>query len=202
MQKLSYRARLCGAAALLALALPAGATPPAAAAPPTADATRDPGGDRDAPRSIDAAALVQHVRDTASDLVLSAMNFLGVPYRRGGTSLESGFDCSGFTRYIFENTVGLMLPHRADEQARSASLFKISRADLRPGDLVFFNTMRRTFSHVGIYIGDDKFVHAPKPGAEVRIDDLREAYWARRFTGARRANFALLPKLTALQSLP
>ena len=143
-------------------------------------------------RPIDTAAIVQGVRDAASDLVVSAMDFLGVPYRRGGASLESGFDCSGFTRYIFEHSVGMVLPRRADEQARSAGLFKIGRDELKPGDLVFFNTMRRTFSHVGIYIGDDKFVHAPKPGAEVRVDDLRESYWSRRFTGARRADLGAL----------
>ncbi len=142
----------------------------------------------------DLAQSVQSVRETvsntASELVMSAMNFLGVPYRRGGTSAEDGFDCSGFTRHIFEMSVGLVLPRRADEQAHAASLLKIGRGELKPGDLVFFNTMKRTFSHVGIYIGDDKFVHAPKPGAEVRVDDMRETYWSHRFTGARRADLA------------
>jgi len=128
------------------------------------------------------------VRDTASDLVLSAMNFLGVPYKRGGNSIESGFDCSGFTRHIFEKSVGLVLPHRADEQARLSSLMPIKQDELKPGDLVFFNTMRRTFSHVGIYVGEGKFIHAPRTGSAVRVEDMREAYWAKRFTGARRAD--------------
>ena len=132
--------------------------------------------------------LLASVRDTASDLVLSAMNFLGVRYTRGGNSVENGFDCSGFTRHIFESSVGLVLPRRADEQASAAGLLKVGRAELRPGDLVFFNTLRRTFSHVGIYVGDGKFIHSPKPGGEVRVESMNFAYWAKRFTGARRVD--------------
>ncbi|MCE4554449.1 C40 family peptidase [Roseateles cellulosilyticus] len=132
--------------------------------------------------------LLDSVRDTASDLVLSAMNFLGVRYTRGGNSVENGFDCSGFTRHIFEMSVGLILPRRADEQARMGSLLPIRKDDLKPGDLVFFNTMRATFSHVGIYVGEGKFIHAPRTGSAVRVEDMRDAYWAKRFTGARRAD--------------
>jgi cell wall-associated NlpC family hydrolase len=124
------------------------------------------------------------VEAKASELVLNAMTFLGVPYKRGGTSSDTGFDCSGFVRAIYEQTAGLLLPRKASEQAATAQ--KIDRADLQPGDLVFFNTMRRAFSHVGIYVGDGKFIHAPKPGAEVRVESLSLAYWARRFDGARR----------------
>ena len=133
------------------------------------------------------SGLVQQMRDSASDMVLTAMNFLGVPYKRGGNSEETGFDCSGFTRHIFEKTVGLILPRRADEQAQSTSLMTIAREELKPGDLVFFNTLKRTFSHVGIYVGEGKFIHAPRTGAEVRVEDMRVAYWNKRFTGARRA---------------
>ncbi|MFG6428609.1 C40 family peptidase [Roseateles sp. LYH14W] len=132
--------------------------------------------------------LLASVRDTASDLVLSAMNFLGVRYTRGGNSVENGFDCSGFTRHIFEMSVGLVLPRRADEQAKLGSLLSIKRDELKPGDLVFFNTMRRTFSHVGIYVGEGKFIHAPRTGSAVRVEDMRDSYWAKRFTGARRAD--------------
>ena len=134
------------------------------------------------------SALVRQVRDVASELVLSAMNFLGVPYRRGGNSAEDGFDCSGFTRHIFEMSLGLVLPRRVDDQASASGLLRVNREELRPGDLVFFNTLKRTFSHVGIYIGDGKFIHAPRSGSEVRIEDMRQAYWDRRFTGARRAD--------------
>jgi cell wall-associated NlpC family hydrolase len=132
-------------------------------------------------------ALVDKVRNKASDMVLTAMNFLGVPYRRGGSSAEGGFDCSGFTREVFETSLGLVLPRRVDQQAGAPGLVKIKRGELQPGDLVFFNTLRRTFSHVGIYVGDGKFIHAPRPGGEVRVEDMRFAYWAKRFTGARRA---------------
>lgn len=139
------------------------------------------------PVSPAGTTLLSQVRDTASDLVLSAMNFIGVRYRLGGTSEETGFDCSGFTRHIFENSIGLVLPRRASEQANAPGLLRISRDELKPGDLVFFNTLRRTFSHVGIYIGDGKFIHAPRTGESVRVEDMRIAYWTRRFTGARRA---------------
>ncbi len=131
--------------------------------------------------------LAQKFRDGASDMVITAMNFLGVPYRLGGSGEAGGFDCSGFTRHIFEMSLGLVLPRRADDQAKADGLVEVRREELRPGDLVFFNTLRRTFSHVGIYIGDGKFIHSPHSGATVRVDDMRFAYWNQRFTGARRA---------------
>jgi cell wall-associated NlpC family hydrolase len=126
----------------------------------------------------------QQLSQKASDLVVNAMGFLGVPYRRGGNTAEKGFDCSGFVRAMFEQTVGLVLPRRAREQAEATQ--SIDPNELQPGDLVFFNTMRQKFSHVGIYLGDHKFIHSPKPGERVRVDDMRQAYWERRFTGARR----------------
>jgi cell wall-associated NlpC family hydrolase len=126
----------------------------------------------------------QSVGNKASELVVHAMGFLGVPYRRGGNSAETGVDCSGFVKTIYEQTVGLILPRRAEQQA--AATENIDRKDLQPGDLVFFNTMKRAFSHVGIYVGDGKFIHAPKPGAQVRVESMGVAYWAHRFDGARR----------------
>lgn len=127
----------------------------------------------------------QNVSAQASDLVLNAMAYLGVPYRRGGTGLQ-GFDCSGFVQAMYGKTLGLVLPHNA--MAQAAVTEKIDKKDLQPGDLVFFNTLRRTFSHVGIYIGEGKFIHSPRSGGEVRIEDMRERYWANRFNGARRVN--------------
>lgn len=106
----------------------------------------------------------QSVTHTASDLVVNAMGFLGVPYRRGGNTAETGFDCSGFVKAMYAQTVGLILPRKAEQQA--AATQRIDKADLQPGDLVFFNTMRRAFSHVGIYIGEGKFIHSPKPGSD------------------------------------
>ncbi|MDZ4358407.1 MAG: C40 family peptidase, partial [Variovorax sp.] len=96
------------------------------------------------------------VSDQASSLVINALAFLGVPYRYGGNSVDTGFDCSGFVRAVFEQSVGKVLPRRSDEQA--AATQEIDRSELKPGDLVFFNTMRRAFSHVGIYMGDGKFI--------------------------------------------
>ena len=135
--------------------------------------------------------LIRHIsqvghtaRDKASELVIGAMGFLGVPYKRGGSSAETGFDCSGFVRAMYEQTIGLMLPRTADQQA--AATQKIDQSELKPGDLVFFNTLRRAFSHVGIYVGDNKFIHSPKPGAQVRVEDMRAGYWRMRFDGARR----------------
>jgi cell wall-associated NlpC family hydrolase len=139
---------------------------------------------------LDQSPLVQQVRDTATDMVMSAMNFLGVRYKRGGNNAEQGFDCSGFTRYVFEHSIGLALPRRADQQAKNAGLLDVKKDQLKPGDLVFFNTMRRAFSHVGIYVGDGKFIHAPHTGSSVRIDDMGQSYWAKRFNGARRAEVA------------
>jgi len=126
----------------------------------------------------------QTVADRTTGLVFNAMGFLGVPYKRGGNTAETGFDCSGFVRAIYEQTVGLLLPRRADQQAAATEV--IDRKDLQPGDLVFFNTMRRNFSHVGIYVGDGKFIHSPRSGAQVRVEDMATAYWAKRFNGARR----------------
>ena len=135
---------------------------------------------------------IQHARDSvseqASSLVINAMAFLGVPYKYGGNSVDTGFDCSGFVRAVYEQSVGKILPRRSDEQA--AATQEIDRSELKPGDLVFFNTMRRAFSHVGIYVGDGKFIHSPRSGSQVRVEDMRMSYWSTRFNGARRVPMA------------
>ena len=131
---------------------------------------------------------IEHVRQNvgqkASELVVNAMGFLGVPYKWGGTDADTGFDCSGFVVSVYQQTIGLLLPRKAEQQA--AATQKIEQTDLQPGDLVFFNTMRRAFSHVGIYVGNGKFIHAPRAGAEVRVESMGGSYWQRRFDGARR----------------
>ena len=125
------------------------------------------------------------VSDVASRLVVHAMGFIGVPYKLGGNSPDQGgLDCSGFVRAVFSQMTGQLLPRKADQQA--AATASIEQSELKPGDLVFFNTLKRSFSHVGIYIGEGRFVHSPRPGGEVRVDRMQQAYWANRFDGARR----------------
>jgi cell wall-associated NlpC family hydrolase len=122
-----------------------------------------------------------------AEVAIAALGYLDRPYRVGGHGADSGFDCSGFTRWVFAQALGLTLPRQADEQAQATLLLTVPRQALQPGDLVFFNTLGRTYSHVGIFVGDGRFVHAPRSGAQVRVESLMAPYWSRRFTGARRA---------------
>ena len=115
---------------------------------------------------------------------LEAVRQVGVPYHYGGNSPETGFDCSGLVAHVFEEAWGLELPRTARALARVGKPVRFS--DLRPGDLVFYNTRNRPYSHVGIYLGDGRFVHAPRRGAKVRIESLETRYWRSRFNGARR----------------
>ena len=130
------------------------------------------------------SSLIERAATRASATVAQALELIGIRYHRGGTSPETGFDCSGLIDHVFKEGFGLILPHNALGIAKAAE--KIKPDDLQPGDLVFFNTMRRAFSHVGIYLGDSQFLHAPRSGGEVRIEDMRDRYWAKRFNGARR----------------
>ena len=124
----------------------------------------------------------------AGDLVIAAMTFLDRPYQAGGDSAETGFDCSGFTRYVFVQALGIELPRSTLEQAQAPMLRPVSSRDaLLAGDLVFFNTQHRSFSHVGIYLGDGRFIHAPRTGAQIRTESMASSYWSRRYSGARRA---------------
>uniref|UniRef100_UPI003340E04E C40 family peptidase n=1 Tax=Castellaniella defragrans TaxID=75697 RepID=UPI003340E04E len=124
--------------------------------------------------------------DTAAPktLVSTAMKFLGVKYRYGGGSPGEGFDCSGLVAYAAEKSLGLKLPRSAREMAHTG--ISVDREELRRGDLVFFNTRGHRNSHVGIYLGDHKFVHAPRTGAKVRVESMDLAYWRKRYNGARR----------------
>ncbi len=131
-------------------------------------------------------SVFDRMRDSASSLVVEAMGFIGVRYRRGGNSAETGFDCSGFVRHVYNATFGIVLPRQAVEQAQSKNVVKVEKNDLQPGDLVFFNTLRRSFSHVGIYVGDNRFIHSPRTGEEVRTEKMDTPYWQRRYNGARR----------------
>lgn len=120
----------------------------------------------------------------AAELAVHAMGFIGVPYKWGGNEAETGLDCSGFVRAVYQQMTGVVLPRTSDKQA--AATHSIAPQDLAPGDLVFFNTMRQTFSHVGIYIGGGRFVHAPRTGARITLEYLSGNYWSQRFDGARR----------------
>jgi len=127
---------------------------------------------------------VNSVFEGAQNLVLNAMGFMGIPYRFGGATPEAGFDCSGFVQYVFRQAAGLVLPRSSFEQIRQGVV--VARDELQVGDLVFFNTMRATASHVGIYIGENRFIHAPSRGKTVEIVDLTNSYWQARYDGARR----------------
>ena len=109
---------------------------------------------------------------------------VGIHYRYGGSSPAEGFDCSGLVAHVFERAWGISIP-RSTAQQRSVG-HAVKRENLQPGDLVFYNTRNRPYSHVGIYLGDGIFVHAPRPGQRVRIENMDNSYWRARFSGARR----------------
>ncbi len=121
---------------------------------------------------------------TAENLSMFALGLIGVNYRWGGTTPETGLDCSGLVRYVFQQVTGVTLPHNSRELSRVGK--KVAVTDLEPGDLVFFNTRRFAFSHVGIYLGENRFLHAPAAGRDVEIATLDKSYWHKRFNGARR----------------
>jgi cell wall-associated NlpC family hydrolase len=113
-----------------------------------------------------------------------ALAALGAPYRRGGSSPDTGFDCSGLVAHVFQQARGVQLPRSTREQRWAGRPVRL--AELLPGDLVFYNTRGRPYSHVGIYLGEGQFIHAPRPGAKVRVESTAKAYWRARFNGARR----------------
>ncbi|MBI5911106.1 MAG: C40 family peptidase [Betaproteobacteria bacterium] len=131
-----------------------------------------------------ATAPVIHASDRASSIALQALAHLGTPYRAGGLSPQTGFDCSGLVAYVYREGAGLALPRNTFELSLLGQA--VERGTLRPGDLVFYNTQRREYSHVGIYLGEERFIHAPASGGEVRVENLRADYWVRRYNGARR----------------
>ncbi len=118
------------------------------------------------------------------ELVFHSITLLGVPYRNGGTSPNNGFDCSGLVRYVFSKAVGLNLPHNSEELGRLGESLAVEQ--LQAGDLVFYNTQGKTNSHVGIYLGEGRFIHAPSERGVVRIENMTLPYWTKRYDGARR----------------
>ena len=125
-----------------------------------------------------------------NNLAIYAMSLYDTPYRSGGTSRASGFDCSGFVQYVFRNSAGLALPRTSLEMSRAGSAVAIDR--LKPGDLVFFNTLHSPYSHVGIYVGEDRFLHAPSSGRAIMLSNMKEKYWHARYEGARRIDLERL----------
>ncbi|MGX7004763.1 C40 family peptidase [Caballeronia sp. KNU42] len=127
-------------------------------------------------------------RDTSNNLLSNVLSkaetMVGVPYLWGGNTPEEGLDCSGFVRYVYEKAAGIVLPRLSAQISRSGSA--MAQRDLHPGDLVFFNTPRGRATHVGIYIGEQQFIHAPKTGEYIRIESMRSTYWRSQYYGARR----------------
>lgn len=128
--------------------------------------------------------LMEAMKKRAEPLLV-AMGLLGTPYKFGSADPQKGIDCSGLVRYVYKQSSDLNLPHSAKELSQTGD--RVTKDDLQPGDLVFFKTLRKRISHVGIYAGDGKFIHASSPvGKEVMISQLDDGYWAKRYAGARR----------------
>jgi cell wall-associated NlpC family hydrolase len=136
------------------------------------------------PAHVDARTHSELLFDRTQELIMHALAYLPVRYKWGGKTPDTGLDCSGYVSYVFKDAAGIILP----QNAYSMSLHgrSIKKSQLRPGDLVFFNTLKRAFSHVGIYLGDNRFIHAPRAGKTVQIGELDSTYWEKRFNGARR----------------
>lgn len=127
---------------------------------------------------------IREFKDRTAELSMRALSLIGVRYRYGGDTPESGLDCSGLVRYVFRASGGANLPRTSEEISRVGA--PVDKQDLQPGDLVFYNTVKRAFSHVGIYLGDNKFIHSPSSGGHIRIESMDVNYWKSRFNGARR----------------
>ncbi len=123
-------------------------------------------------------------QDKAQEVLINALSLTGIQYKYGGNSPATGFDCSGFVRYVFRNAANLSLPPTARAIAQIGK--SVKKDELQPGDLVFFNTLKSAFSHVGIYLGDNKFIHAPSKGKAVEVESMQNSYWSSRFEGAQR----------------
>ncbi len=122
--------------------------------------------------------------EEASDIAFFAMSLSGVHYKYGGNAPDVGLDCSGLVRYVVKEVLGAELPRSSEEISHVGR--SVEDHELQPGDLVFYNTLQRAFSHVGIYLGENRFIHSPASGGKVRIENMNLGYWKQRFNGARR----------------
>lgn len=136
------------------------------------------------PESSKSITKLHDLTHRASELAMQAMGMLGIHYKYGGSTPDEGLDCSGLVQHIFKEAWGKELPRTSLEISRAGQ--HVEKKDLQPGDLVFYNTLKRSFSHVGIYLGDRKFIHAPSSGGQVRIESMDVGYWKKRFNGGRR----------------
>jgi cell wall-associated NlpC family hydrolase len=168
--------------AVAPMAQVAGGAPLLAAVDPVATAAKPDAGDAAATVAVEDA---QTITDLRKALIAMAMKLRETRYVRGGRDPSTGFDCSGFVRYVFAHAVGMQLP--TNSAAQFLAGLKVKRADMKPGDLVFFHTRgKHRVSHVGIYISDGRFIHSPNTGKSVEISSLETGYWAKRFVGAKR----------------
>ncbi len=140
---------------------------------------------RHAPAPAVRAAPASHGMATPNDILFRAIGLVGTPYRWGGNTPQSGFDCSGLIVYVFNEVAGIALP-RTVQDIHALDLQEVPRERLQGGDLVFFNPADRGYTHIGIYVGQDRFVHAPNEGGTVRLDYLSNSYWSKHYAGARR----------------
>lgn len=138
----------------------------------------------DLSRAAGVDAILRDRADRRELLAAFAMTLRDVRYRMGGRAPKTGFDCSGFVQYVFARTLGIELPDNSASQFRGGA--HVTRSELQTGDLVFFHMRGKRISHVGIYLGDGRFIHSPSTGKRVRVDDLHDAYWSQRYAGAKR----------------
>jgi cell wall-associated NlpC family hydrolase len=134
-------------------------------------------------------APMQRAAPEQSEMLFQVLSSIGVDYKYGGNSHATGFDCSGLVAHVFREGYGITLPRNTYGQSQAGTA--VAQNELQPGDLVFYNTLDRPYSHVGIYLGDGRFIHAPKTGAAVRIESLKSNYWSKRWNGARRISVSL-----------
>lgn len=144
--------------------------------------------DQAAPQVLDYEALlaapVQPVSDVRQRLAKTAQSYLGAPLKRGGSSPEEGFDCTGYVFYVYQEAAGITLPRKSHDQVQMGAA--ISPISLQPGDLIYFKVEGIRSLHVGLYLGEGRFIHAPSTNGTVEIDSLGTEHWRLRFLGARR----------------
>lgn len=146
------------------------------------------------------SALLHLPVSLGAEIVLYSLSLTGTQYKYGGDSPEKGFDCSGLIRHVYQRVSGLLLPHSA--RAINAAATKVPLDELQPGDVVFYNTLKRAYSHVGIYLGNQRFIHAASSGRTTQVSSMTDKYWLKRFDGAGRLLTPLLPALRVNEESP